>query len=98
MDKADESFSAKLEREICRWNGFAEALRKDDREAFDFMMGTFRSYSLEVYHASCPTIFEPMLICIVLAQKKHIRELDHKLQDLNLQRNGEANSGNAGEK
>jgi hypothetical protein len=98
MDKAAESFSAILEKEICRWNGFAVALRKDDREAFDSMMAMFRSYTLEASHASCPTIFEPMLICILLAQKKRIRELEHKLQDLNFQRSREADSGIAGEK
>jgi hypothetical protein len=27
-----------LESEINRWNGFARALRKDDREAFDELM------------------------------------------------------------
>jgi len=59
MDKADESLSAKLEREICRWNGFAVALRKDDREDFESLMAMFRSYALEASHASCPTIFEP---------------------------------------
>jgi hypothetical protein len=72
MDKADESLSARLEREICRWNGFAVALRKDDREAFDSLIAMFRSYALEASHASCPTIFEPMLICIIICSEKWI--------------------------
>ena len=35
MDKTVESFRIALEGEINRWSGFARALRKPDREAFD---------------------------------------------------------------
>lgn len=83
--KAAESFNEILEEEICRWNGFAVALRRDDREAFDSMMTMFRSYTFEASHASCPTTFEPMLICILLAQRKQIQELEDRLQNLKFQ-------------
>jgi preprotein translocase subunit Sss1 len=35
MGKTVESFRIALEREINRWSGFARALRKPDREAFE---------------------------------------------------------------
>ena len=35
MGKTVESYRMALESEINRWNGFARALRKEDREAFD---------------------------------------------------------------
>jgi hypothetical protein len=35
MGKTVESFRIALEGEINRWSGFARALRKPDREAFD---------------------------------------------------------------
>jgi hypothetical protein len=98
MDKAAESFSAILEKEICRWNGFAVALRRDDREAFDSMMTMLRSYTFEASHASNQTTFEPMLICILLAQRKRIEELENKLRHLKCQRNEKSDSKTLGEK
>ena len=38
MGKTVESYRIALESEINRWNGFARALRKDDREAVDELM------------------------------------------------------------
>jgi hypothetical protein len=45
MGKTVESFRIALEGEINRWNGFARALRKPDREAFDELMDMCRSYA-----------------------------------------------------
>jgi hypothetical protein len=39
MGKTVESYRIDLEGEISRWNGFAIALRKVDREAFDEFQG-----------------------------------------------------------
>ena len=38
MGKTVESYRMALEPEINRWSGFARALRKPDREAFDELM------------------------------------------------------------
>jgi hypothetical protein len=38
VGKTVESLRMALEGEISRWNGFARALRKDDREAFEEIM------------------------------------------------------------
>ena len=38
MGKTVESYRMALEGEISRWSGFARALRKDDREAFEELM------------------------------------------------------------
>jgi hypothetical protein len=38
MGKTVESYRIPLESEINQWNGFARALRKEDREAFDEFM------------------------------------------------------------
>jgi hypothetical protein len=44
MGKTVESFRMALEGEISRWSGFAHALRKPDREAFDELMDMCRTY------------------------------------------------------
>jgi hypothetical protein len=50
MGKIVESYRVPLEQEISRWNGFARALRKEDREA-----------SLQVALAMSPVIYHLLL-------------------------------------
>jgi len=79
MGKTVESYRMALEGEISRWSGFAKALRKDDREAFDELMDICRSYASAGSNATNPLVFEPMAISILLAQQKRIRTLEKKL-------------------
>ena len=82
MGKTVESFRIALEGEINRWSGFARALRKSDREAFDELMDMCRTYASESSCATNPIVFEPMVISIMLAQQKKLRELEYKLNDV----------------
>ena len=82
MGKTVESFRMALESEINRWSGFAYALRKPDREAFDELMDMCRTYASESSCATNPIVFEPMVMSILLAQQKKIRELEYKLNDV----------------
>ena len=79
MGKTVEPYRMALEGEISRWSGFAKALRKDDREAFDELMDICRSYASAGSNATNPLVFEPMAISILLAQQKRIRTLEKKL-------------------
>ena len=82
MGKTVESFRMALEGEISRWSGFARALRKPDREAFDELMDMCRTYASESSCATNPIIFEPMVMSIMLAQQKKLRELEYKLNEV----------------
>ena len=82
MGKTVESFRMALEGEINRWSGFARALRKPDREAFDELMDMCRTYASESSCATNPIVFEPMVMSIMLAQQKKLRELEYKLNDV----------------
>jgi hypothetical protein len=68
-----------LESEINSWNGFARALRKEDRGAFNDLMDVCRVFASESGNATNPIIFEPMVISILLAQQKRIVALEKKL-------------------
>ena len=68
-----------LEEKIYRWNGFARALRKDDREAFEELMDICRSYAFESSNATNPIVFEPMVMSIILAQQEIIRQIEKSL-------------------
>jgi hypothetical protein len=102
MDKTVESSSIAMEGEINRWNGFARALRKPDREAFDELMDMCRSYASEASNATNPTTFEPMIMSILLAQQIRIQKLERQLEEA-LQKSAHSNfshikKGFAGEK
>ncbi len=79
MGKTVESYRITLESEISRWSGFARALRKEDREAFDELMDMCRSYASESSNATNPIVFEPMVMSILLGHQKKLRKLEHNL-------------------
>jgi hypothetical protein len=82
MGRTVESYRIAEEQEISRWNGFARALRKQDREAFEELIDMCRSFASESSNATNPIIFEPMVISILLAQQEKIRELENKLHEI----------------
>jgi hypothetical protein len=47
MGKTVELYRTALEEEIRRWDGFARALRKEDREAFEELMDICAGASLQ---------------------------------------------------
>jgi len=59
MGKTVKSSRIALEEEINRWDGFARALRKDDKEAFDELRDMYGSFVSESSNATNPAIFEP---------------------------------------
>ena len=82
MGKTVESYRIALEEEINRWNGFARALRKDDREAFEELMDMCRSFASESSNATNPIVFEPMVMSILLAQQQRLQEFENNLNEV----------------
>jgi hypothetical protein len=79
VGKTVESYRIAIENEICRWNGFAKALRTDDKAAFDAMIDACRSYASAGSNAVQPILFEPMVISILVSQQKTIMRLEKAL-------------------
>jgi hypothetical protein len=79
MGKTVLSYRMALEDEMRKWNGFAKALRIEDREAFEALMDACRSYASAGSNATQPIIFEPMVISILLSQQKMIMRLKKAL-------------------
>jgi hypothetical protein len=71
-----------VEDEIRRWSGFANALRREDREAFDALMDACRSYASAASNATKPILFEPMVMSILLSQQTRIARLSKEVEDL----------------
>ena len=79
MGKTVESYRIALDMEIQRWNGFAKALRNDDREAFEQLMDACRNYASAGSNATRPVMFEPMVMSILLHQQKKLIKLEKEL-------------------
>jgi hypothetical protein len=71
-----------VEDEIRRWSGFAKALRKEDREAFDAIMDACRGYASAASNATKPILFEPMVMSILLSQQLLIQKLRQEVETL----------------
>ena len=79
MGKTVESYRMAVEDEICRWNGFAKALRSEDKEAFEELMDACRSFASAGSNATQPILFEPMIISILVSQQKKLHRLEKAL-------------------
>jgi hypothetical protein len=79
MGKTVESYRMALEDEIRRWNGFAKALRTEDREAFEALMDACRLFASAGSNATQPILFEPMVMSILLFQQKKLHRLEKAL-------------------
>jgi len=79
MGRTVESYRMALEEEIRRWNGFAKALRSEDREAFDALMDACRTSASAGSNATQPIIFEPMIMSMMLFQQKKLLRLEKEL-------------------
>ena len=79
MGKTIESYRMALEDEIRRWNGFAKALRTEDKEAFETIMDACRMFASAGSNATQPILFEPMVISILLYQQKKLNQLEKVL-------------------
>jgi hypothetical protein len=82
VGKTVESYRMALESEIIMWNGFARALRSEEREAFEALMDACRGYASAAGNATKPILFEPMVMSILLYQQMSLQRLQKELNDL----------------
>jgi hypothetical protein len=85
MGKTVESYRMALEDEINRWNGFAKALRTEDREAFEAVMDACRSFASAGSNSTQPILFEPMIMSILVFQQKKLQRVEKELYALRQQ-------------
>jgi hypothetical protein len=68
-----------LDREVQRWSGFARALRKEDRAAFEQLIDICRNYASAGSNATRPVLFEAMVMSILLHHQKILNKLEKEL-------------------
>jgi hypothetical protein len=79
LGKTVASYRMALDREIQRWIGFLKALRKGDRADFEQLMDACRIYASAGSNATRPTVFESMVMSILLYQQKKLNQLEKEL-------------------
>ncbi len=77
-----------IEEEIRRWNGFAKALRREDKEAFDNLLDACRSYASAGSNATQPLPIEPMMMSMLLSLQIRLQQLQRELDELKHSSNG----------
>jgi hypothetical protein len=82
LGKTVETYRMALEDEIRRWSGFAKALRKEDREAFEALMDACRGYASAGSNSVQPILFEAMIMSMLLSQQVHLHKLQKELDAL----------------
>ena len=83
MGKTVPSYRMALEFEIEGWKYFRKTLQSDEeREAFDWLMDMCRNNAMASGAACNPVIFEPMVMSILLAQRKLLQDLEYKLNEM----------------
>ena len=82
MGKTVESYRMAIEDEISRWRGFANALRNEEKEAFETLMDACRAHASAGSNAVQPVLFEPMTMSIMLSLQKQVLKLQKELDDL----------------
>lgn len=82
MGRTVPSYRMVLENEIKKWEGFLKALRKEDREAFEELMNSCRSYASAAGASTRPVITEAMFMSILLSHQKNLKEFKAALERL----------------
>ena len=82
MGKTVESYRIAIEDEISRWNGFAKALRKEEREAFDILIDACRNYASAGSNATQPLPLDPMIMSMLVSQQIRLQKLQKEIDNL----------------
>jgi hypothetical protein len=78
LGKTVESYRMALDHEVQRWSGFARALRKEDRAAFEQLIDICRNYASAGSNATRPVLFEAMVMSILLHQQKILNKVENE--------------------
>lgn len=82
MGKTVESYRIAIEDEISRWNGFAKALRKEEREAFEILIDACRNYASAGSNATQPLPLDPMIMSMLVSQQIRLQKLQKEIDNL----------------
>lgn len=75
-------FTQELHREEESWKPFRRALRKEDRELFDELFAAARYHTAACTCSGRAIPFEAILMSILIEERRAVRELSRRLDEL----------------
>ena len=82
-------FTRELYREEDSWKAFRRALRREDRELFDELFAAARYHTAACTCAGRVVPFEAILMSILLEERRAVRELSRRVEELERRRKDE---------
>ena len=79
MGRTLPTFTNLVQREAERWAKFRRALRREDQEAFDALIGAARYHAAAGAYASDALPFEVMVVAMLVAQQRELDVLRRRL-------------------
>jgi hypothetical protein len=79
MGRTLPTYRMLLEEELTQWKDYRRALRKKDQEVFDELLKQARTHSSASGYHVTTNVFEPMVLTMLLEQKKEINRLKKEL-------------------
>ena len=85
MGRTNPTFRDVLGSVADRWQPFRRALRYEDQQRFDRLLGHARTHADAAGNLNHHSPIVPILIAIVLAQERRLDELEERRDDLEAQ-------------
>jgi len=82
-------FTQELYREEESWKAFRRALRREDRELFDELFAAARYHTAACTCSGRTVPFEAILMSILVEERRAVRELSRRLEELERRRKDE---------
>ncbi len=86
-------FTQELYREEASWAPFRRALRKEDRELLDDLFAAARYHTAACAFAGRPVPFEAILMSMLVEERRALRALERKVEELAREPAGEPPDG-----
>jgi hypothetical protein len=82
MGRTVPTFTMVIQEEMESWSKFRRGLRLEDQEALDDLFRAARLQLASSAYAARPVPFESIVMSMLLAQQRLIRQMERRLRDL----------------
>ena len=84
MGRTVPTFTMVVQQEMESWSKFRRGLRREDQEALDELFRAARLQLASSAYAVRPIPFESIIMSMLIAQQRTIRELERRVVELEL--------------
>lgn len=92
MGRTVPTFTMVIQQEMAGWSKFRRGLRKEDQESLDELFRAARMQLASSAYAARPIPFESIVMSMLLAQQKMIKDLQQQLDGKRVNRSAAENT------